>query len=112
MLRRVIAFGQELAGTLRRASVVDALMRQVRENFAPTEIALSLFHHDVDTQDTLHAWPPDADRVVRSCWSTRLAEGRWSSPMASSRCSMTKACRRSPRPTGAGCSLRWSPRVE
>ena len=58
MLRRVIAFGQELAGTLRRASVVDALLRHVRENFAPTEIALSLFHHDVDARDTLHhAWP-------------------------------------------------------
>jgi two-component system, NtrC family, sensor kinase len=59
MLRRVIAFGQELAGTLRRASVVDALLRHVRENFAPTEVALSLFHHDVDARDTLHhAWPP------------------------------------------------------
>jgi two-component system NtrC family sensor kinase len=58
MLRRVIAFGQELAGTLRRASVVDALLRHVRENFAPTEIALSLFHHDLDARDTLHhAWP-------------------------------------------------------
>ena len=58
MLRRVIAFGHELAGTLRRASVVDALLRHVRENFAPTEIALSLYHHDVDARDTLHhAWP-------------------------------------------------------
>ncbi len=58
MVRRVIAFGQELAGTLRRASVVDALLRHVRENFAPTEIALSLFHHDVDARDTLHhTWP-------------------------------------------------------
>src|ERR671914_444217 len=58
LLRRVIAFGQELAGTLRRASVVDALMRHVRENLAPTEIALSLFHHDVDARDSLHhAWP-------------------------------------------------------
>ena len=57
MLRRVIAFGQELAGTLRRASVVDALLRHVRENLAPTEIALSLFHHDVDARDSVHAWP-------------------------------------------------------
>ncbi len=52
------AFGQELAGTLRRASVVDALLRHVRETLAPTEIALSLFHHDVDSRDTLHVWPP------------------------------------------------------
>ena len=58
VLRRVIAFGQELAGTLRRASVVDALLRHVRENLAPAEIALSLFHHDVDAQDSLHVWPP------------------------------------------------------
>src|SRR5512134_900980 len=58
VLRRVIAFGQELAGTLRRASVVDALLRHVRENLGPTEIALSLFHHDVDAQDSLHVWPP------------------------------------------------------
>jgi hypothetical protein len=57
VLRRVIAFGQELAGTLRRASVVDALLRHVRENLAPTEIALSLFHHDVDARDSLHVWP-------------------------------------------------------
>jgi hypothetical protein len=56
-LRRVIAFGQELAGTLRRASVVDALLRHVRENLIPTEIALCLFHHDVDAQDTMHVWP-------------------------------------------------------
>ena len=58
VLRRVIGFGQELAGTLRRASVVDALLRHVRENLAPTEIALSLFHQEVDAQDSLHAWPP------------------------------------------------------
>ena len=58
VLRRVIVFGHELAGTLRRASVVDALLRHVRENFAPSEIALSLFHHDVDAQDSLHVWPP------------------------------------------------------
>ena len=53
----MIAFGQELAGTLRRASVVDALIRHVRENFAPTEVGLCLFHHDVDGGDTVHAWP-------------------------------------------------------
>ena len=53
----MIAFGHELAGTLRRASVVDALVRQVRENFTPTEVGLCLFHHDVDGGDTLHAWP-------------------------------------------------------
>ena len=58
MLRRVITFGHELAGTLRRASVVDALLRHVRENLAPSEIALCLFHHDVDAQDAVHAWPP------------------------------------------------------
>ena len=37
--------------------MVDALLRHVRENLAPTEIALSLFHHDVDGRDSVHAWP-------------------------------------------------------
>jgi len=54
----VTAFGQELAGTLRRASVVDALMRHVRETLGPTEIAVALFHQDSETRDYPHSWPP------------------------------------------------------
>ena len=50
-------FGQELAGTLRRASVVDLLLRHIRESLAPTEIALALFHPDADARDFVHAWP-------------------------------------------------------
>ncbi|MGH8574880.1 MAG: hypothetical protein ACREX8_20285, partial [Gammaproteobacteria bacterium] len=57
ILRRVTAFGQELAGTLRRASVVDVLVRYIRETFAPTEIALSLFHRDADVRDLAFGWP-------------------------------------------------------
>jgi PAS domain S-box-containing protein len=57
LLRRVTAFGQELAGTLRRASVVDLLLRHIRESLSPTEIALVLFHRDADAQDFFHAWP-------------------------------------------------------
>ena len=57
LLRRVTAFGQELAGTLRRASVVDALVRHIRETLAPTEIAIALFHRDADTRDYPHSWP-------------------------------------------------------
>ncbi|HEX6105539.1 MAG TPA: ATP-binding protein [Gemmatimonadales bacterium] len=58
LLRRVTAFGQELAGTLRRASVVDALMRHIRETLAPSEIAVALFNRDGDTRDYPHSWPP------------------------------------------------------
>ena len=57
LLRQVTAFGQELAGTLRRASVIDLLLRHIRESLAPTEIALTLFHRDADAQDFVHAWP-------------------------------------------------------
>ncbi len=59
LLRRVTAFGVELAGTLRRASVVDALLRHARETLGPTEIAVALFHRDADTRDYPHSWPPD-----------------------------------------------------
>ncbi|MGN6393042.1 MAG: hybrid sensor histidine kinase/response regulator [Gemmatimonadales bacterium] len=58
LLRRVTAFGQELAGTLRRASVIDLLLRHIRESLSPTEISLTLFHRDADAQDVVHAWPP------------------------------------------------------
>jgi two-component system NtrC family sensor kinase len=57
LLRQMTAFGQELAGTLRRASVIDLLLRHIRESLSPTEIALTLFHRDADAHDFLHAWP-------------------------------------------------------
>lgn len=58
MLRRVTAFGHELAGTLRRASVIDLLLRHVREALTPTEITVSLFHHETDAPAPLYVWPP------------------------------------------------------
>ncbi|MBW8839785.1 MAG: GAF domain-containing protein [Gemmatimonadetes bacterium] len=57
LMRRLTVFGQELAGTLRRASVVDALLRHIREAFAPSEIAVSLYHRDVDALASVHEWP-------------------------------------------------------
>jgi two-component system NtrC family sensor kinase len=57
LLQRVTAFGQELAGTLRRASVIDLLLRHIRETLAPNEIALALFHRDTDAQAFSHSWP-------------------------------------------------------
>jgi two-component system NtrC family sensor kinase len=57
LLRRVTALAQELAGTLRRASVVDLLVRHIRETLAPTEIALALLNRDADARDFVHAWP-------------------------------------------------------
>ncbi len=71
---------EELAGTLRRASVVDLLLRYVRESLSPTEIALVLFHRDADAADFVHSWPagrPDR-RVLLELASGRgplLAEG-------------------------------------
>ncbi|HKU63016.1 MAG TPA: ATP-binding protein [Gemmatimonadales bacterium] len=56
-MRRLTVFGQELAGTLRRASVVDALLRHIREAFGPSEIAVSLYHRDVDVLASVHEWP-------------------------------------------------------
>jgi two-component system NtrC family sensor kinase len=57
LLHRVTAFGQELAGTLRRASVIDLLLRHIRETLAPNEIALALFHRDTDAQAFSQSWP-------------------------------------------------------
>lgn len=73
LLRRVTGFGQELAGTLRRASVIDLLLRHIRESLSPTEIALTLFHRDADAHDYVHAWPsgrPDRRPLLE------LIEGR------------------------------------
>jgi len=43
LVQRLTAFGQEVAGTLRRASVIDLLVRHVRESLSPSEIAVALF---------------------------------------------------------------------
>src|SRR5919202_4888861 len=57
LVRRLTAFGQEVAGTLRRASVVDLLVRHVRECLAPSEIAVALFQQ-AETIDFVLGWPP------------------------------------------------------
>ncbi|HEV8176283.1 MAG TPA: hypothetical protein VGP44_01200, partial [Gemmatimonadales bacterium] len=51
LVRRLTAFGQEVAGTLRRASVIDLLVRHVRESLAPIEIAIALFQREAETID-------------------------------------------------------------
>jgi two-component system NtrC family sensor kinase len=58
LVRRLTAFGQEVAGTLRRASVIDLLVRHVRESLAPSEIAVALFERDAETIDFVLGWPP------------------------------------------------------
>jgi two-component system NtrC family sensor kinase len=58
LVRRLTAFGQEVAGTLRRASVVDLLVRHVREALSPSEIAVALFQREVQTIDFVLGWPP------------------------------------------------------
>jgi two-component system, NtrC family, sensor kinase len=58
LVRRLTAFGQEVAGTLRRASVVDLLVRHVRETLTPSEIAVALFQREGPTIDFVLGWPP------------------------------------------------------
>jgi signal transduction histidine kinase/ActR/RegA family two-component response regulator len=57
LVRRLTAFGQEVAGTLRRASVIDLLVRHVRESLTPGEIAVALFQQ-AETIDFVLGWPP------------------------------------------------------
>jgi two-component system NtrC family sensor kinase len=57
LVSRLTAFGQEVAGTLRRASVIDLLVRHVRESLSPSEIAVALFQH-AQTIDFVLGWPP------------------------------------------------------
>jgi two-component system NtrC family sensor kinase len=58
LVRRLTSFGQEVAGTLRRASVIDLLVRHVRESLAPSEIAVALFQREAETIDFVLSWPP------------------------------------------------------
>ena len=46
-----------MAGTLRRASVIDLLVRHVRECLTPSEIAVALFQQ-AETIDFVLNWPP------------------------------------------------------
>jgi two-component system NtrC family sensor kinase len=57
-VRRLTLFGQEVAGTLRRASVIDLLVRHVRESLSPVEIAVALFQREAETIDFVLGWPP------------------------------------------------------
>jgi two-component system NtrC family sensor kinase len=58
LVRRLTSFGQEVAGTLRRASVIDLLVRHVRESLSPSEIAVALFERNAETIDFVLGWPP------------------------------------------------------
>jgi two-component system NtrC family sensor kinase len=57
LVQRLTTFGQEVAGTLRRASVIDLLVRHVRESLTPIEIAVALFQQ-AETIDFVLNWPP------------------------------------------------------
>jgi two-component system NtrC family sensor kinase len=57
LVRQVTAFGQDLAGTLRRASVVDLLLRHVRDALGPSEITVGLFTRDSAEIEVVHGWP-------------------------------------------------------
>jgi two-component system NtrC family sensor kinase len=56
----VTAFGAELAGTLRRGPIVDLLIRRIRDTFAPSEIAVSLYPEDGQAGAEVLTWPAGA----------------------------------------------------
>ncbi len=63
LVEKLTAFAHELAGTLRRASIIDLLIQHIRLGLAPTEIAVILLNKDTDDPDDLHSWPtPGRDR--------------------------------------------------
>jgi two-component system NtrC family sensor kinase len=63
LVRRVTLFSRELAGTLRRASVIDLLVRHAREALTPAELAVALYAREGEGTEYLHSWPtPGADR--------------------------------------------------
>ena len=63
LVERLTAFAHELAGTLRRTSIVDLLIEHVRDGLAPVEIAVILYNKDTEDPDVLHIWPvPSRDR--------------------------------------------------
>lgn len=57
LLRRVTAFAHELAGTLRRTSVLDLLVRHIRDGLHPDQIAVGLFQRDSAGVELIHNWP-------------------------------------------------------
>lgn len=56
-IERLTNFAQELTGTLRRASVVDLLIRYVRHALGASEITITLFNKDTEDGEILHSWP-------------------------------------------------------
>lgn len=57
MLRRLAGFGQELAGTLRRASVLDLLLRHVQDALEPAECAVAHLTGHPDAPPLMQTWP-------------------------------------------------------
>ncbi len=58
LLQRAAEFGRALAGTLRRASIVDLLVAHVRDAVAPSEVTVGLLDRDTDRLETVRAEPP------------------------------------------------------
>ncbi len=63
LVERLTAFAHELAGTLRRTSIVDLLIQHVQDGLSPVEISVILYNKDTDDPDVLHIWPsPSRER--------------------------------------------------
>lgn len=57
---RVAEFGAELAGVLRRASIIDLLIQHVGATFTPSVVAVALHPDDRDPAPAMHVWPAGA----------------------------------------------------
>jgi two-component system NtrC family sensor kinase len=67
LLQRAAAFGRALAGTLRRASIVDLLFAHIRDAIAPSEVTVGLLDRDTDSVETLRTEPtarPDRQALL------------------------------------------------
>ncbi len=61
---RLTAFAEELAGTLRRGSVIDLFVRHLREGLTPSQTALILFNKDSEAGELVHTWPTGDRELV------------------------------------------------
>lgn len=57
LLQRATEFGRALAGTLRRASVVDLLFTHIRDAIAPSEVTVGLLDRDTEELQSVRTEP-------------------------------------------------------
>lgn len=58
LLHRAAEFGRALAGTLRRASIVDLLFTHIRDATVPSEVTVGLLDRDTEELESVRTDPP------------------------------------------------------